>query len=95
MTNFIGAFHIIDGRVPYQTSAVPVPGRRKARTEQFAYALCGQLVVRDRGQYCGLSIASPKMNKPWCRACVESIEFWTPEAMEEWRSKGYFQESPQ
>lgn len=90
---FITTFHIIDGRFPYKRRAVPAsPGSRKTLTEEYTHALCGQLVVRDRGEFCGLSIASPFMRKPWCSKCVESVG-WTSEAIEEWKRHGYFKES--
>lgn len=50
--------------------------------------------MRDRGQFCNLSIANPDtMRKPWCRNCVESVP-WTPEGVEMWKRHGYFQGDP-
>ena len=72
------SFHITSGIEPYQQR--PVSGhqtgrfrRHRIRTEEYTFALCGQLVVRERGEFRGLSIAGPTMRKPWCWKCVAGL----------------------
>ena len=90
------AYHIIPVIFSYHSRRVPCHERgrfhrHKTHIEEFCYAVCGQEVVRGRDDFCSISIATPDWNYAWCRECVESIDGWTPEAIQRWKARGFFQ----
>lgn len=61
--------------------------RHQFHTEEYARAICGVTLVRDRDQFCNVGIADPRWDYDWCPSCVKLVP-WSDKGKQMWVARG-------
>ena len=84
--------HLISPTGSYNRKSYPIYRGEKfvefrTRPEEYAWALCGEELVRGRDTFFNVLVVEPESNFDWCQDCVRAVA-WSEDFRIRWQTRG-------